>query len=95
MPRKGKRPSLDALRRQKPGRTPTDSAADAGDQGEAKPKRADEDTRAMTLRLPRDLMRSLKLATINEERSASAIVRDALRAYLRSAGTGRIGRGES
>ena len=94
MPRKGKRPSLDALRRQKPGHAPSAAGADAGAEGGARPKRADEDVRAMTLRLPRDLMRSLKLATINEERPASEFVRDALRAYLRNAGPGRVERGE-
>jgi predicted transcriptional regulator len=43
----------------------------------------------MTLRLSKDLMRSLKLAAINEERPASEIIRDAIRAYLRNAGGAR------
>lgn len=92
------RPSLDALRRPKPGGAPpaASAAADAG--GDALVERGADrrppgegarDERAMTLRLSKDLMRSLKLAAINEERPVSEIIRDAIRAYLKSAGGAR------
>ncbi len=94
---KSSRPSLDTLRRPKPGAAPAAGAAD-GDPAEGGPRpqagragadAAPRDERAMTLRLSKDLMRSLKLAAINEERPASEIIRDAIRAYLRNAGGAR------
>lgn len=89
------RPSLDAMRRPKPGGAPPAASAAVAD---APPERGADrrppgegarDERAMTLRLSKDLMRSLKLAAINEERPVSEIIRDAIRAYLKSAGGAR------
>lgn len=93
-PRTASRPSLSTMRRPKPGSDAPEATLEETKRRNGKQKgkpetevaSETEDVRAMTLRLPRELMKSLKLVSINEERSVSDIIRDAVRQYLRSTG---------
>lgn len=85
-----KRPSLNAIAPAKITAAP--DAAQGAPKGEGHKTVAKEKgvQKALNLRFDRDLVRELKLAALNEERSMTAIIGDACWAYLRSRGGMRV-----
>jgi hypothetical protein len=77
-----KRPSLLTMTRPKPAESTRAQPAAAAPRGE-EGREADH---AMTLRLPKSMVRDLKLRSIDEERPVSEIVRDAIKRYIRAVG---------
>lgn len=82
-----KRPSLNAIAPAKITAAPDAAQGAPKDKAVAKEKGAQK---ALNLRFDRDLVRELKLAALNEERSMTAIIADACWAYLRSRGGMRV-----
>lgn len=56
--------------------------AGEGSKGKSKPSQAEEETVRLTVYVPADLVREVKVAAIDRRTTASALVRDALQSHL-------------
>jgi hypothetical protein len=77
---------MNMMARKKTGVEPIERKAGRNQEREDTAIAPEEATKGNTVRLPISLWRDLKLQSIDEERPVSAIVRDAILAYLNAKG---------